>query len=94
MTEPEVETESAVMAEIEPGPGPMGPPEAFAAELEKTLENSPEWQEMEKSLKSTLEQFSVGQTKEVVDIPLIKRLYKKLLYNLNHRKFPKIYPKY
>ena len=67
--EPEVES-STVMTE---GTAPMAPPEAFASELEKTLEESPEWQEMEKSLKSTLEQFSVGQAKEVVDIPLIKR---------------------
>ena len=72
-TEPEVETDSAVMAEPEPeSEQVIAPPEMFADELQKTLENSPEWQEMEKSLKETLEQFNVSQTKEVVDVPLIK----------------------
>ena len=38
------------------------------------MENSPEWQDMEKSLKEALAKFDKNETKEVVDVPLIKGL--------------------
>ena len=41
-------------------------------DFQKTLENSPEWQDMEKSLKEALAKFDKNETKEVVDVPLIK----------------------
>ena len=65
----ELETDSAVVV---PDDANSAPPAVFADDFAKTLENSPEWQDMEKNLKETLEQFSVGQTKDVVDVPLIK----------------------
>ena len=43
-------------------------------DFQKTLENSPEWQDMEKSLKEALAKFDKNETKEVVDVPLIKGL--------------------
>ncbi|CAG5114392.1 Oidioi.mRNA.OKI2018_I69.chrUn_10.g17259.t2.cds [Oikopleura dioica] len=48
------------------------PPMMFADDFQKELESSPEWQEMEKSLKATLAQFNADPTPEAADIPLIK----------------------
>ena len=44
----------------------------MADDFEKTLENSPEWQNMYKSLEEALAKFDTNETKEVVDVPLIK----------------------
>ena len=47
-------------------------PSMMADDFEKTLENSPEWQNMYKSLEEALAKFDTNETKEVVDVPLIK----------------------
>ena len=47
-------------------------PSMMADDFEKTLENSPEWQNMYKSLEDALAKFDKNETKEVVDVPLIK----------------------
>ena len=69
----------AVMVESEAPPSAqmaeMAPPEMMADDFVKTLENSPEWIEMNKSLEQTLAQFNQVETKDVVDIPLIKGLF-------------------
>ena len=73
----------AVMVESEAPPSAqmteMAPPEMMADDFVKTLENSPEWIEMNKSLEQTLAQFNQVETKDVVDIPLIKGLIKGFL---------------
>jgi hypothetical protein len=81
-------TEVAQNAEMEtevetppPADGPISPPDMFADDFQKTLENSPEWQEMERSLKATLAQFKDEQTKDVVDVPLIKGTVENNLIN-------------
>ena len=49
------------------------PPNMMADDFTKTLENSPEWQDMEKSLNEALAKFDTKEvSKEVVDVPLIK----------------------
>ena len=87
----ETPSESVQTTEIAPDESPasesaptepaQSAPELFADDFQKTLENSPEWQEMEKSLKATLQQFNITEKKEVVDIPLIKRKHSRVSYN-------------
>lgn len=62
-------SEDAASGDLSPE---MAPPMMMAEDFQKTLENSPEWQDMEKSLKEALAKFDKNETKEVVDLPLIK----------------------
>jgi len=66
------ETNTEPMTDSGLGITEKAPPMMFADDFQKELEQSPEWQEMEKSLKATLAQFNADPTPEAADIPLIK----------------------
>jgi hypothetical protein len=66
-------TEVPEIPGLDSGDLSQGLPSMMADDFQRTLENSPEWQDMEKSLKEALSKFDKNDDKkEVVDVPLIK----------------------